>query len=462
MSAKLWAGRFSMGTDKAVEAFTSSILVDKRLYAHDIQGSIAHAKMMAKQGIIEEDEAELMEKGLLEVKADIENGSFVYDDALEDIHMHIESALTEKIGDVARKLHTGRSRNDQVALDTRLYLRDETRVIIDGLKTLRGVIVDLAEKQFGVVMPGYTHLQRAQPVLFSHHMMAYYEMFSRDQERFEDALTRINVMPLGAAALAGTTYPIDRHYVAELLDFPKVSANSMDTVADRDFIMEFLSAASIAMVHFSRFSEELILWSASEYHFIEISDAFTTGSSIMPQKKNPDIPELVRGKAGRVIGSLMAIITQVKGLPMAYNRDLQEDKPPLFDGVDTLKAVIDIYVRMLPNIKVMADVTRLSTETGFLNATDLADYLATKGMPFREAHSVAGKAVAFALDKGVELGDLSADEMKSFSELIEPDIFDFLTTDAMVERRTSFGGTAPSRVRKAMDQAIADLGGRIS
>ncbi|SCY75405.1 argininosuccinate lyase [Desulfoluna spongiiphila] len=462
MSAKLWAGRFSMGTDKAVEAFTSSILVDKRLYAHDIQGSIAHSKMMAKQGIIEEEEAELMEKGLLEVKADIENGSFVYDDALEDIHMHIESALTEKIGDTARKLHTGRSRNDQVALDTRLYLRDETRVVIDGLKTLRGVIVALAEKQFGVVMPGYTHLQRAQPVLFSHHMMAYYEMFSRDQERFEDALTRINVMPLGAAALAGTTYPIDRHYVAELLDFPKVSANSMDTVADRDFIMEFLSAASIAMVHFSRFSEELILWSASEYHFIEISDAFTTGSSIMPQKKNPDIPELVRGKAGRVIGSLMAIITQVKGLPMAYNRDLQEDKPPLFDGVDTLKAVIDIYVRMLPNIKVMADVTRLSTETGFLNATDLADYLATKGMPFREAHSVAGKAVAFALDKGVELGDLSADEMKGFSELIEPDIFDFLTTDAMVERRTSFGGTAPSRVRKAMDQAIADLGGRIS
>jgi len=462
MSAKLWAGRFSMGTDKAVEAFTSSILVDKRLYGHDIQGSIAHSKMMAKQGVIEEEEAELMEKGLLEVKADIENGSFVYDDALEDIHMHIESALTEKIGDVARKLHTGRSRNDQVALDIRLYLRDETRVVIDGLKTLRGVIVELAEKQFGVVMPGYTHLQRAQPVLFSHHMMAYYEMFSRDQERFEDALIRINVMPLGAAALAGTTYPIDRHYVAELLDFPKVSANSMDTVADRDFIMEFLSVASIAMVHFSRFSEELILWSSSEYHFIEISDAFTTGSSIMPQKKNPDIPELVRGKAGRVIGSLMASITQMKGLPMAYNRDMQEDKPPLFDGVDTLKAVIDIYIRMLSNIQVMADVTRLSTETGFLNATDLADYLATKGMPFREAHSVSGKAVAYSLDKGVELGDLSVDEMKGFSELIEPDIFAFLTTDSMVERRTSFGGTAPSRVRKAMDQAIADLGGRIS
>jgi len=462
MSEKLWAGRFSTGTDKAVEAFTSSILVDKRLYAHDIAGSIAHSKMMAKQGIIAEEEAELMEKGLLDVKADIENGSFVYDDALEDIHMHIESALTEKIGDVARKLHTGRSRNDQVALDVRLYLRDETRVIIDGLKTLRGVIVELAEKQFGVVMPGYTHLQRAQPVLFSHHMMAYYEMFSRDQERLEDALTRINVMPLGAAALAGTTYPIDRHYVAELLDFPRVSANSMDTVADRDFIMEFLSAASIAMVHFSRFSEELILWSSSEYHFIEISDAFTTGSSIMPQKKNPDIPELVRGKAGRVIGSLMASITQMKGLPMAYNRDMQEDKPPLFDGVDTLKGVIDIYIRMLPNIKVIAGVTRLATETGFLNATDLADYLATKGMPFREAHSVAGKAVAHALEKGVELGDLSAEEMKGFSELIEPDIFDFLTTDAMVERRTSFGGTAPSRVRKAMDQAIADLGGRVS
>lgn len=462
MSAKLWAGRFSTGTDKAVEAFTSSILVDKRLYAHDIEGSIAHSKMMAKQEVISEEEADLIEKGLLEVKEDIEAGRFVYDDALEDIHMHIESALTAKIGDAARKLHTGRSRNDQVALDIRLYLRDETRIIIDGLKTLRGVIVDLAEKQFGVVMPGYTHLQRAQPVLFSHHMMAYYEMFSRDQERLEDALTRINVMPLGAAALAGTTYPIDRHYVAELLDFPKVSANSMDTVGDRDFIMEFLSAASIAMVHFSRFSEELILWSSSEYHFIEISDAFTTGSSIMPQKKNPDIPELVRGKAGRVIGSLMASITQMKGLPMAYNRDMQEDKPPLFDGVDTLKSVIDIYIRMLGNIKIMAGVTRLATETGFLNATDLADYLATKGMPFREAHSVAGKAVAYALDKGVELGDLSADEMKGFSELLEADIFDFLTTDAMVERRTSFGGTAPSRVRSAMDQAISDLGGRIA
>lgn len=460
MSEKLWAGRFSEGTDKAVEAFTSSIMVDKRLYAHDIAGSIAHAKMMAKQGIIEEDEAELMEKGLLEVKADIENGNFVYDDALEDIHMHIESALTDKIGDTARKLHTGRSRNDQVALDIRLYLREETRTIIEGMKTLRSVIVDLAEQQLGVVMPGYTHLQRAQPVLFSHHMMAYYEMFSRDQERLEDALTRINVMPLGAAALAGTTYPIDRHYVAELLDFPKVSANSMDTVADRDFIMEFLSAASIAMVHFSRFSEELILWSSSEYQFIEISDGFTTGSSIMPQKKNPDIPELVRGKAGRVIGDLMASITLMKGLPMAYNRDMQEDKPPLFDGVDTLKTVVGIFILMLPEITVKDEVTRVATETGFLNATDLADYLATKGMPFREAHSVAGKAVAHAIEKGCELMDLSYEEMKGFSELLGEDIFDFLTTEAMVERRVSFGGTSPARVKNAINQAIADLGGR--
>lgn len=458
MAEKPWDGRFSEGTDKAVEVFTSSIAIDKRLYAHDIKGSIAHSTMLAETGVITQDEAKAIAEGLELVKTDIENGAFEFKDSLEDIHMHIESALTKKIGDVAKKLHTARSRNDQVALDIRMYLKDVTDDIISGLKALRKIIVTLAENNIDVFMAGYTHLQRAQPVLLSHHLMAYYEMFKRDQERFEDGKKRIDVMPLGSAALAGTTYPIDREMTASLLGFSEVSDNSMDSVSDRDFMLEFLSAASICMTHFSRLSEELILWSSSEFGFVVISDAFTTGSSIMPQKKNPDIPELVRGKTGRVFGSLFSLLTMMKSLPLAYNRDMQEDKPPLFDAVDTLSACIDIYGRMLPNVKFIKETMGKATETGFINATDLADYLVTKGMPFREAHSVVGKSVAYALGKTVELHDLSQDELRQFSDLIEDDVFDFLSTEGIINRRTSAGGTATENVKRAIVKAYNELG----
>jgi len=458
MSEKHWGGRFQESTDKAVEVFTSSIAVDSRLYRHDIEGSVAHCRMLAKQGVITAEEAEKMVAGLANIKGDIESGNFAYSDSLEDIHMHIESALTKDLGETAKKLHTARSRNDQVALDIRMYLRDVSREVIDLLNEIRTILVTLAEQHDGVVMAGYTHLQRAQPVLLSHHLMAYYEMFKRDTERFEDGLKRINVMPLGSAALAGTTYPIDRAYTAELLDFPKVSANSMDSVADRDFIIEFIAAASISMMHLSRFSEELILWSSSEFAFIVISDAFTTGSSIMPQKKNPDIPELVRGKTGRVYGNLMSVLTLMKSLPMTYNRDMQEDKPPLFDTVDTLTACLDIYRRMLPHITFKERRLAETTETGFINATDLADYLASKGLPFRDAHEVVGRTVAYGLDKGKELQDMTVAELKGFSPLIEDDVFSFLETKNIIDRRTSLGGTATANVRAAVAQAKKDLG----
>ena len=458
MSEKPWDGRFQEGTDKAVEVFTSSIAVDRRLYKHDILGSIAHCRMLAKQGIIRSDEADSMILGLEKIRDDIEHGRFEYSDSLEDIHMHIESALTRDLGETAKRLHTARSRNDQVALDIRMYLKDVSRDIIRTLGELQTILVTLAEQHDGVVMAGYTHLQRAQPVLLAHHLMAYYEMFKRDRERFADGLKRIDVMPLGSAALAGTTYPIDRHYTAELLGFSKVSENSMDSVADRDFAVEFLASASICMMHFSRFSEELILWSSSEFGFIVISDAFTTGSSIMPQKKNPDIPELVRGKTGRVFGNLMALLTLMKSLPMTYNRDMQEDKPPLFDTVDTLTACLDIYCRMLPNITFKTRRLAETTETGFINATDLADYLAARGLPFRDAHGVVGKTVAYALEAKKELQDLTLTELKTFSPLIGDDVFSFLETRNIIDRRTSAGGTASDNVRAAVSAAKKALG----
>lgn len=454
MADKPWDGRFSIPTDKSVEAFTSSIAIDSRLFREDIEGSIAHAKMLVKAGILTDEEALSIERGLREIEKEIAEGRFPFEDRLEDIHMHIESALTEKIGDVARKLHTARSRNDQVALDVRLWLRREILEILDGLKNLREIFVKLAEKYIEVPMPGYTHTQRAQPVLFSHHMMAYYEMFTRDFERLQDCLKRVNVMPLGAAALAGTPHPIDREMTRELLNFPAMTENSMDSVADRDFIAEFLSAAAIAMVHFSRISEELILWSTTEFGFVQLSDAFTTGSSIMPQKKNPDIPELVRGKTGRVFGDLINILTMMKSLPMAYNRDMQEDKFPLFDGVDTLKSVIDIYSRMLSTMEVRADRMRESCETGFLNATDMADYLVEKGMPFRNAHGVVGRAVAYALEKGKELQDLTLAELKTFSDLVGEDLFEVLSVESMINRRRSYGGTARTRVEEAIKKTV--------
>lgn len=457
MAEKPWKGRFAEKTDKSVEAFTSSIDIDKRLYSYDIDGSIAHCSMLAKASIITEEDASTLIQGLGKIKREIERGKFQFDDSLEDIHMHIENRLLEEVGKVAQKLHTARSRNDQVALDVRMYLRAETLNIIQHLVELRKVIVDLAKNHIDVVLPGYTHLQRAQPVLLSHHLMAYYEMFSRDAERFKDCLKRINVMPLGSAALAGTTYPIDRDYTSKLLDFPKISANSIDSVSDRDFIIEFLSSASLCMVHFSRMSEELILWSSSEFGFIEISDAFATGSSIMPQKKNPDVPELVRGKTGRVFGDLIALLTIMKSLPLAYNRDMQEDKGPLFDTVDTLKACIEIYIRMLPNLKINTEAMYDAASSGFLNATDMADFLVTKGMPFRKAHSCVGKAVSYAIEKNKELHELSLEELKSFSSLITEEIFNILEIKQMIDRRKSFGATATENVMAAIKEAQGKL-----
>ncbi len=453
MSEKLWGGRFSENTVQIVETFTASIDADRRLYAYDIEGSIAHCKTLAKADIISDEDAAILIRGLSQIKDEIEQEIFEFEDRLEDIHTHIEARLTQLVGKAAHKLHTARSRNDQVVLDMRLYLRDETGGILKGLIQLQKVIVDLARTHQDVIMPGYTHLQRAQPVLLAHHLMAYYEMFSRDMERFQDGFKRINVMPLGTAALAGTTYPIDREYSAKLLDFPKVSANSIDTVSDRDFMVEFLANASLCMVHLSRLSEEMILWSSSEFKFIELSDAFTTGSSIMPQKKNPDVAELVRGKTGGVLGDLLALLTVLKGLPLSYNRDMQEDKTHLFHAVDTLQSSIAVYTQMLPNIIIKKDVMLQAASWGYLNATDLADYIVAKGFPFREAHASVGKAVTYALKQNKELHALSLAELQKFCIHIEADIFDLLTPERMVKRRRSLGGTAPERVAAAVEAA---------
>jgi len=457
MSEKPWDGRFSEKTHQIVETFTASIDVDKRLYAYDIEGSIAHLKTLEKAEIISEDETATLIQGLVVIKREIDHGRFEYDESLEDIHMHIEARLLQEVGKVAQKLHTARSRNDQVALDVRMYLRDNVQQLMTHLHGLKKVLATLAKDNIDIVMPGYTHLQPAQPILFAHHIMAYYEMFKRDGQRMADCLKRINVMPLGSAALAGTTYPIDRHYTAELLGFPEVSANSMDSVADRDFIIEFLAAAGICMVHFSRLSEEMILWSSPEFGFVEIPDAFATGSSIMPQKKNPDVPELVRGKAGSVFGDLVSMLTLMKSLPMAYNRDMQEDKLPLFRTVDTVTACVEVYTAMLPRLVIKEDVMQAAATRGFLNATDMADYLVVQGMPFRQAHECVGKTVGYALEKGKELHDLSLKELQTFSALVKEDIFDFLSTDQVINRRRSFGGTARDNVVAAIETAAEEL-----
>lgn len=461
MSDKPWDGRFSEKTDRHVESFTSSVAFDRRLYAYDIKGSIAHCRMLSRQSIISEDEASQIVEGLGRIARDIERGHCQLDDSLEDIHMNIEGRLTEAVGKVAHKLHTARSRNDQVVLDVRMYLRDEVKDILTRLTALRQAMVAFADKHIDVMMPGYTHLQRAQPVLLSHHIMAYYEMLTRDRERFEGVLKRTDVMPLGSAALAGTTYPIDPAYTAELLGFQKVAANSMDAVASRDFILEFLSAASICMVHLSRLSEELILWSSTEFGFVEIPDAFATGSSIMPQKKNPDVPELVRGKAGRVVGSLVALLTVMKGLPLAYNRDMQEDKEALFDAVDTLKGCLGVYHRLIPRLKVNRPTISRAVTRGYLNATEVADYLVTKGVAFREAHHCTGEVVRYAMEQGKELHDLTLDAFKRFSKVFEKDIFDVLTPEQMVNRRVSKGGTARQNVVEALQKAREALNGEV-
>ncbi len=443
---KLWGGRFTQPTDKFVEEFTASIDFDKRLYHQDIRGSIAHARMLGKQGIITLDDMESIIHGLQDILRQIEEGHFNFSVALEDIHMNIESRLSEKIGEAGKRLHTGRSRNDQVALDIRLYLRDEIVEISAYLDLLIDALIEQAERNIQVIMPGYTHLQTAQPILLSHHLMAYVEMFRRDRGRMEDCLKRMNVCPLGAGALAGTTFPIDREHVAGQLDFPEATRNSLDSVSDRDFALEFLADSSILMMHLSRFSEELVLWSTSEFKFIELSDGFCTGSSIMPQKKNPDVPELVRGKTGRVYGNLMALLTVMKGLPLAYNKDMQEDKEPLFDTIDTVKGSLKIYVDMIREMRVNADRMLAAAAGGYSTATDVADYLVRKGMPFRDAHEVVGKCVAHCVATGKDLPGLTLEEWRSFSNRFDADIAQAITLEASVNARSATGGTAQERV----------------
>ena len=457
-SKKLWGGRFSSGTAASVEAFTESISYDQRLYKYDIAGSKAHATMLAANGLLSKEELNAITAGLSTIEEKIDAGTFPFKRELEDIHMNIEKALIDAIGPAGAKLHSARSRNDQVALDFRMYLRDQCDIFMDLLDGLRRAFIFLAREYMGKLMPGYTHLQRAQPVLISHHMMAYYEMFSRDRERVADCRKRINICPLGAAAMAGTGLPIDREMVAELLGFDGVTANSMDTSGDRDFAMEFTSCCTMIQLHLSRLSEELVLWSSQEFSFVQISDKFCTGSSIMPQKKNPDIPELIRGKSGRVVGSLMSLITLVKGLPLTYNRDLQEDKEPVFDAVDTVGASMAIMAEMLENLAF--DTTRMeeATKTGFMTATDLADYLVLHNVPFREAHGIVGKAVAACIARGCELTDLPLEEIKEFSEVINKDIFEVLSVAGSVDSRISTGGTATQRVEEAVAAAEKQMG----
>ncbi len=450
---KLWSGRFNQPTDAFVEAFTASVEFDQRLYRYDIQGSIAHATMLTKAGILTEAERETISNGLKTIQRQIEAGEFTWSVALEDVHMNIESALTEAVGDAGKKLHTGRSRNDQVATDVRLYLRDEIEIIRSEILRLQQALLTVAEREADTILPGFTHLQTAQPVTFGHHMMAWFEMLERDRERMADCNKRVNIMPLGAAALAGTTYPIDRHYTAQLLGFERPGENSLDSVSDRDFIIEFCAAAALAMMHLSRMSEELIIWSSAQFSFVELSDSFCTGSSIMPQKKNPDVPELVRGKSGRIFGHLMALLTLMKGQPLAYNKDNQEDKEPLFDTVDNLKGSLKVFADMMPAMSCRHDNMRSAAMKGFATATDLADYLVRKGTPFRDAHEVVGKAVALGVKRDCDLADLSLTELQSFSGDISDDVFAVLTLEGSVAARNHIGGTAPDQVRAAVARA---------
>ena len=457
-SGKLWGGRFAEATAASVEAFTESISYDWRLYHHDIMGSKAHARMLARQGLIAGDECDAILQGLTEIEQEINDGTFIFQPELEDIHMNIEKALTDRVGAAGEKLHTARSRNDQVALDIRLYLRDEGSALDRLLTEVQKAFTRQARTCLGAVMPGYTHMQRAQPVLLSHHLLAYVEMFGRDRERMVDCIKRINIMPLGTAALAGTGLPIDREFVARELNFPAVSINSMDTAADRDFGLEFLFCLTTIQLHLSRMAEELVLWSSKEFEFIEIGDRYCTGSSIMPQKKNPDIPELIRGKAGRVTGSLVSLLMTVKGLPLTYNRDLQEDKEQIFDALDTVKTSLSITAELLANSTFNTDRMKEATSGGFMTATDIADYLVTKNMPFRQAHGVVGRIVALCQKRGIELVELSLEELQQFSDRIEIDIFDVLSVEGSVNSRTSAGGTAGVRVEEALVRAEQQLG----
>ncbi|OHX37322.1 argininosuccinate lyase [Methylomonas sp. LWB] len=452
-SEKLSSARFAEATDAFVEEFTASVGFDQRMALQDIQGSLAHATMLHKIGILTEQELADIRSGLAQIRGEIERGEFVWSIKQEDVHMNIEARLTDLIGIAGKKLHTGRSRNDQVATDIRLYLRDEVDVILGQLRRLQTALLDLAEREAATIMPGFTHLQVAQPVTFGHHLMAWFEMLSRDVERFQDCRKRINVMPLGAAALAGTSYPLDRFLTAELLGFSRPSNNSLDSVSDRDFAIEFTAAASLVMLHLSRFSEELVLWASAQFDFIDIPDAFCTGSSIMPQKKNPDVPELVRGKSGRVAGHLMALLMLMKSQPLAYNKDNQEDKEPLFDTVDTVVNSLRAFADMMPRVQAKRENMYQSAKCGFATATDLADYLVRKGMAFRDAHEVVGLAVRLGLRTGRDLSELTLTELQSFSATIAEDVFDILGLEGSVALRKHIGGTAPETVRQAICDA---------
>jgi argininosuccinate lyase len=460
MAEKLWQGRFEQPTNKQVEDFTASIHFDSRLYRYDIEGSIAHCRMLAECKIISHDEASQIVENLGEILREIERGKLDLESSQEDIHMAVEQRLMQKIGEVGGKLHTARSRNDQICLDMRLYMRDVLLQCRHLLLDLQKVLLTLADRYIEVVMPGYTHLQHAQPVLLSHHLMAYYEMFGRDDERFADCLKRTNVLPLGSAALAGTALPIDMEWTARYLNFPRVTSNSIDAVSDRDYLIEFNGAAAITMMHISRMAEELILWSTTEFAFIEISDAFCTGSSIMPQKKNPDVPELMRGKTARVYGNLVALLTLTKSLPLAYNRDLQEDKEPVFDSVDTILSTLRLLAKLLPEIRFNNERMAKVAGEGFTLATDLADYLVRKGVPFRKAHHAAGQIVQFCIQHDKELHQCTLEELKGFHKAFDSDVYPSLDITSAINQRVSNGGTATSRVRQAIQQARSELGVR--
>lgn len=451
--AKLWGGRFQKATDKKVDDFNSSIRFDKRMYAQDIKGSIAHAKMLGRQGIIAKEDSEKIIAGLKEILVEIRDGKVEFLIDAEDIHMNIEKLLTDKIGESGKRLHTGRSRNDQVALDIRMYMMDEIDEISAMLKELLATVVSLAEEHTETIMPGYTHLQKAQPITLAHHFMAYFEMFRRDAERLADCKKRTSVMPLGSGALAGTTYPLDREFVCETLGFSAVTQNSLDGVSDRDFVIEAANCFAIIMMHLSRFCEELILWSSHEFSFVEMDDAFSTGSSIMPQKKNPDVAELIRGKTGRVYGDLMSLLTTMKGIPLAYNKDMQEDKEPIFDAIDTVKLCLPVFCGMISTMTVKKDNMLKGAKGGFTNATDVADYLVKKGVPFRDAHAIVGKLVFYAISKDKALNDLTVEEFKEFSDKIDSDIYDAISMETCVNGRTVIGGPAKKTVEKAISAA---------
>ena len=457
-STKLWGGRFTESTDAFVEAFTASIDFDQRLYRYDIAGSIAHASMLAHAGIISAEECSAIVAGLEGIQADIERGDFAWSVELEDIHMNIEARLIERIGETGKKLHTGRSRNDQVATDLRLYLRDEIDGLCVALTRLQTALVDVAAREVNTIMPGFTHLQVAMPVSFGHHMLAWEAMLERDHERLLDCRKRVNIMPLGAAALAGTSFPIDRAYTARLLGFDSPAGNSLDAVSDRDFVIEFCAAAALIMMHLSRFSEELILWSSAQFDFIELPDRFCTGSSIMPQKKNPDVPELVRGKCGRVTGHLLGLLMLMKSQPLAYNKDNQEDKEPLFDTVDTLRGSLRVFGDMMPAIDIKHANMKAAAMQGFSTATDLADYLVRKGTAFRDAHEIVGRAVRHGVETGKDLSAMSLQELQTFSEHISDDVFAVLTLEGSLAARDHLGGTAPAQILSAIATARERLG----